>query len=49
MALGQIGPATVVAEALATAVGAGILLGGFLVGSIGVVVGWLVRNWMRRS
>jgi hypothetical protein len=40
MALGQIGLFTTVVEALATALGAGILLGGFVVGSIGIVAGW---------
>jgi len=40
MALGRIGFFTTAIEALATAVGAGILLGGFLAGSIGMVAGW---------
>jgi len=39
VALGQIGFFTTVIEALATAVGAGILLGGFLAGSVGSVAG----------
>jgi hypothetical protein len=39
MASGQIGFFTDATELLATAVGAGILLGGFLAGSIGIVSG----------
>jgi hypothetical protein len=40
MALGQIGPITAVLEGLATTVGAGMLLGGFVAGVVGVVAGW---------
>lgn len=40
MAMGEIGFFTTAAESLATAAGAGILLGGFLAGSVGIVVGW---------
>lgn len=40
MAHGQIGYFTATTELLATAVGAGILLGGFLADSIGIVAGW---------
>ena len=40
MTLAQVGFFTDAAEMLATAVGAGILLGGFLAGSIGIVAGW---------
>ena len=40
MALAQIGPATNAMETLATAVGAGMLLGGFLVGGVAAVLGW---------
>lgn len=40
MAVGQIGFFTDATEAFATAVGAGILLGGFLAGSVGIVAGW---------
>jgi hypothetical protein len=39
MAWGQIGFFTDATEVLATAVGAGILLGGFLAGSVGIVAG----------
>lgn len=39
MALAQIGPVTNAMEALATAVGAGMLLGGFLAGVVGAVLG----------
>lgn len=39
MALSQIGFFTEATEVLAAAVGAGILLGGFLAGSIGIVIG----------
>lgn len=39
MALSQIGFFTDATEVVATAVGAGILLGGFLAGSIGIVIG----------
>jgi hypothetical protein len=40
MALGAIGPSTAGIELLATAVGAGILLGGFLAGLFGSALGW---------
>jgi len=40
MALGQIGLVTDFVEALASAVGAGMLLGGFAIGSAGTVLGW---------
>ncbi|HEX5928875.1 MAG TPA: hypothetical protein VFY48_05730 [Solirubrobacterales bacterium] len=40
MAAGQIGFFTNVMEALATAVGAGIVLGGFLAGAVGAIAGW---------
>ncbi len=40
MAAGQIGFFTSATEVLAAAVGAGILLGGFVAGSIGIVAGW---------
>ena len=39
MALGQIGLLTNAAEALATAVGAGMLLGSFGIGALGLVAG----------
>lgn len=39
MALGQIGPFTALLESVATAVGAGMLLGGFALGSAAFVVG----------
>jgi len=40
MALAQIGPLTAVAESLATAVGAGMILGAFGAGAVGVIAGW---------
>ena len=40
MAFAQIGPLTTVFEALATAVGAGIVLGSFAIGTVGLVAGW---------
>jgi hypothetical protein len=40
MLTAQIGPLTSVAESMATAVGAGILLGGFAMGAVGVAAGW---------
>ncbi len=40
MALGQIGLLTSAAESLATAIGAGMLLGSFGVGSFGLLAGW---------
>jgi hypothetical protein len=39
MALAQIGPLTIVTEALATAVGAGVVLGGVAAGILGLVRG----------
>ena len=38
MALAQVGPFTAAFEAVATAVGAGIVLGGFVAGAHGLVV-----------
>jgi hypothetical protein len=40
MAFAQVGPLTGSIEALATAIGAGSLLGGFAIGSVGTVLGW---------
>jgi hypothetical protein len=40
MALAQIGPATGFMEALATAVGAGMVLSGFLVGGMATAFRW---------
>jgi hypothetical protein len=40
MATGQVGSVTAAVEALAAAVGAGMLLGGFVAGSIGIAAGW---------
>jgi hypothetical protein len=39
MALGQIGPLTALLEWLATMVGSGILLGGFVMGILGLLMG----------
>jgi len=47
MALAQIGPLTGVLEAVAAAVGAGMLLGGFLAGAVGIVRGWPKRQFDR--
>lgn len=38
--MAEIGPLTPVMEALAAAIGAGMLLGGFGTGSVGTVYGW---------
>jgi hypothetical protein len=49
MAVGQIGFFTTAIEALAAAVGGGMLLGGFAAGSVGVVAGWprsLLDRWV---
>lgn len=40
MAMAEIGLFTAVSEATATAVGTGILLGGFATGVFGMAVGW---------
>jgi hypothetical protein len=40
MTFAQIGPLTAAFEALATAVGAGVLLGSFAVGTFGLVAKW---------
>jgi hypothetical protein len=40
MAFAQIGFLTALMESAATAVGAGIVLGGFLTGVVGLVAGW---------
>jgi hypothetical protein len=44
IATGEIGVVTTILEAAATAVGAEILLGSFVMGSVG-----LLRNWSRRE
>lgn len=48
MPLAEIGLITMVMEASATAIGAGVLLGGFLAGSVGSVRGWPRRLLDRR-
>jgi hypothetical protein len=45
----QIGPATSAFEAVATAVGAGVLLGGVAVGVVGMASGWPRRRLAERS
>jgi hypothetical protein len=40
MVFAQVGPLTAVFEALATAVGAGALLGSFAIGTFGLVARW---------
>jgi hypothetical protein len=40
MALAQVGPLTAITESLATAVGAGMLMGAFLMGAAGYLAGW---------
>lgn len=47
-AFSQIGFTTTVLEAVATAVGAGIVLGGFLVGVVGLARGWTRADLERR-
>ena len=49
MALAQIGPATSAFEALATAVGAGVLLGGVGMGLAGLAAGWSRGELAKRS
>ena len=49
MAFAQIGPATRLLEALATAVGAGVLLGGVFMGMAGIAAGWSSEDLARRS
>lgn len=49
MALAQIGPLTTIVESLATAVGAGMLLGAFAAGAIGVVWGVKREKLERRA
>jgi hypothetical protein len=39
MAVGQVGPFTAVVESLATAIGAGMVLGGFAIGTAGFLAG----------
>jgi hypothetical protein len=39
MSIGQVGPFTTAIETMATAVGAGILLGSFAMGAIGLLAG----------
>jgi hypothetical protein len=48
-ALARIGPVTSVFETLATAVGAGVLLGGVLIGAAGMVAGWSRDEFAKRS
>ena len=45
----QIGPATTTFEALATAVGAGALLGSVFVGVAGMAAGWSRKELAERS
>jgi hypothetical protein len=40
MPLAEIGPLTELMESAAAAVGAGMLLGGFGAGAVGLIVGW---------
>jgi NAD kinase len=49
MALAQIGPLTAILEALATAVGAGIPLGGFAMGTVGLLARWPRRELAARA
>ena len=48
MAPAQVGPFTGLFEAVASAVGAGMLMGGFVAGAIGLVRGWPKRQFDRR-
>ena len=47
MLLAQIGPLTALLETVAAAVGAGMLLGGFLAGTVGIVRRWPKRRFDR--
>jgi hypothetical protein len=49
MELAQIGPATSVFEVLATAVGAGVVLGGVVMGLTGMAAGWSRGELTKRS
>lgn len=49
MALAQIGPATSVFEVLATAVGAGVILGGVGMGLAGMAARWPREELAKRS
>lgn len=47
MAFAQIGPLTRLLETGAAAVGAGMLLGGFAAGAVGLAMGWPRREFDR--
>jgi hypothetical protein len=49
MIVAQVGPLTAILEALATAVGAGIVLGGFLAGVFGLTAKWGKREFERKT
>jgi hypothetical protein len=38
--LASVGPGTSAVESIATSIGAGVLLGGFVVGALGTLLGW---------
>jgi hypothetical protein len=42
---GHVGVTTTVLEAAATSIGAGILIGSFLTGIVGLVMGWSRQNF----
>jgi len=44
MALAQIGPMTTVFESIAAAVSAGVVLGSFTMGVVGLALGWSKRE-----
>jgi hypothetical protein len=49
MALAQVGPLTATFEAFAAAIGAGIVLGGFVGGVSGLVAKWGVQEFERKT
>lgn len=44
----SVGPATTLVEAVAASVGAGIVLGGFAMGAVGILTGWSRRDFEKR-
>lgn len=45
----QVGFTTTILESVATSVGAGMLMGGFVVGAMGLVLGWSRRDLEKRA
>jgi len=49
IAFAQVGPATSVLESVATSIGAGILIGSFVMGGVGVFLGWSRQDLEARA